>query len=46
VKPTSAICFTDRKIVRGLYDYEPRQGDDLRFKKGDKMEVLNIPENR
>ena len=27
-------------VVRALYDYEPRQPDDLSFKKGDRMEII------
>lgn len=40
------LCFTappntpSRVIVRALYDYEPRQADDLGFMKGDRMEVI------
>lgn len=33
------------RIVRALYDYEARQADDLGFKKGDRMEILDISEN-
>jgi len=29
-----------RKLYRALYDYAPRQADDLGFKKGDRMEVI------
>jgi len=29
-----------RRLFRALYEYVPRQADDLGFKKGDKMEVI------
>ena len=34
------VVVTARRIVRALYDYQPRQADDLGFKKGDKMEII------
>lgn len=36
---------TEKKIVRAMYDYQPRQSDDLAFLKGDRMLVLDISEN-
>lgn len=36
---------TDMKIVRALYDYESRQSDELPFKKGDRIEILDNGEN-
>ena len=34
------LTVSARHVVRALYDYEPRQTDDLGFKKGDRMEVI------
>lgn len=34
-----------RRLFRALYDYAPRQADDLGFGKGDKMEVIGSNEN-
>jgi len=33
------VWFPDVVIVRALYDYQPRQNDDLPFAKGDLMEI-------
>jgi len=34
------MFISARRLFRALYDYSPRQADDLGFKKGDKMEVI------
>ena len=35
---------TQRPIYIALYDYEARSDDDLQFRKGEKMEVLDMSE--
>ena len=30
-----------KTILKALYDYEPRQSDDLGFRKGDRLELLS-----
>ncbi len=35
------VSSTGQKIVRALYDYTARVEDDLSFKKGDCMAIIN-----
>ena len=35
------LYVTAKTILKALYDYDPRQSDDLGFKKGDRLELLS-----
>ena len=35
------LCLTANLVVRALYDFDKRQEDDLEFKKGDRLCVIN-----
>jgi len=35
------VWWTAQLVVRALYDFEQRQTDDLDFKKGDRMTIIN-----
>ena len=39
----NSVCYnvTAKTILKALYDYDPRQSDDLGFKKGDRLELLS-----
>lgn len=39
--PVPTIPVQDRKIFIALYDYDARTAEDLSFKKGEKLEVVN-----
>lgn len=43
--PSSPPPQKAKLIVRALYDFDARQEDDLAFKKGDRMEVVNSSDN-
>jgi hypothetical protein len=45
-RPPAVPPKRPRRVFRALYDYDPRQPDDLGFKKGDKMEVIGSSENQ
>ena len=39
--PVLYMYVTAKTILKALYDYDPRQSDDLGFKKGDRLELLS-----
>lgn len=34
------VCLQVPTVMRAMYDFEPRQNDEIAFQQGDKLEVI------